>query len=127
MLTDINLQHELEQFYYNEAAILGWCVIRVTADMVRDVLYLSPVMEALAMRFSRLHAVRTQSALGRLRIAYAEPQHLGVDRFLMLLAAVDAATSQIGTVTVISLAIQYEQSALALLPGRLPIRSRLPG
>jgi len=31
--------------------------------------------------------VRTQPACGRLRIAYAQPQRLGVDRFLALLAA----------------------------------------
>lgn len=48
------------------------------------------LLDALATRFRRLHVVRTQPALGRLRIAYATPQHLGVDRFLVLLAAVDA-------------------------------------
>lgn len=48
------------------------------------------LLEALSARFSRLHVVRTQPALGRLRIAYANPEHLGVDRFLTLLAAVEA-------------------------------------
>ncbi|MFS8137345.1 MAG: type III pantothenate kinase, partial [Thermomonas sp.] len=48
------------------------------------------LLEALATRFTRLHVVRTQAALGRLRIAYENPQHLGVDRFLALLAAIDA-------------------------------------
>lgn len=48
------------------------------------------LLDALASRFTRLHVVRTQPALGRLRIAYATPQHLGVDRFLVLLAAIDA-------------------------------------
>lgn len=48
------------------------------------------LLDALARRFTRLHVVRTQPALGRLRIAYGNPQHLGVDRFLTLLAAVDA-------------------------------------
>ncbi len=38
----------------------------------------------------RLHGVHTQGRLGRLRIAYAQPRHLGVDRFLTLLAALDA-------------------------------------
>lgn len=47
------------------------------------------LLDALSARFTRLHLVRTQPALGRLRIAYAVPQHLGVDRFLTLLAAVD--------------------------------------
>lgn len=48
------------------------------------------LLEALSRRFTRLHVVRTQPRLGRLRIAYANPQHLGVDRFLSLLAAIDA-------------------------------------
>jgi len=47
------------------------------------------LLAALATRFTRLHVVRTQAALGRLRIAYPTPQHLGVDRFLVLLAAAD--------------------------------------
>lgn len=48
------------------------------------------LLDALASRFTRLHVVRTQPALDRLRIAYANPLHLGVDRFLTLLAALDA-------------------------------------
>ncbi len=35
----------------------------------------------------RVQAVQTQAVCGRLRIAYAEPSRLGVDRFLALLAA----------------------------------------
>ena len=49
------------------------------------------LVEALrAAGFVRLHGVHTQGRLGRLRIAYAQPRHLGVDRFLTLLAALDA-------------------------------------
>lgn len=48
------------------------------------------LLDGLATRFTRLHVVRTQPALGRLRIAYADPQHLGVDRFLAMLAAIEA-------------------------------------
>ena len=48
------------------------------------------LLDGLATRFTRLHVVRTQPVLGRLRIAYANPQHLGVDRFLAMLAAVEA-------------------------------------
>ncbi len=48
------------------------------------------LLDALSRRFTRLHLVRTQPTSGRLRIAYVIPQHLGVDRFLTLLAAVDA-------------------------------------
>ena len=40
--------------------------------------------------FVSLHRVHTQARLGGLRIAYADPRHLGVDRFLALLAAIDA-------------------------------------
>jgi len=43
-----------------------------------------------AAGYGRLHGVHTQARLGRLRIAYAEPRHLGIDRFLTLLAALDA-------------------------------------
>lgn len=45
------------------------------------------LLEALSSRFLRLHRVATQARLGPLRIAYAQPRHLGVDRFLALLAA----------------------------------------
>lgn len=48
------------------------------------------LLDALAPRFVRLHVARTQAAMGHLRIAYANPQHLGVDRFLALLATLDA-------------------------------------
>jgi type III pantothenate kinase len=48
------------------------------------------LLDALATRFTRLHVVRTQPVLGCLRIAYPNPQHLGVDRFLVMLAAIDA-------------------------------------
>ena len=47
------------------------------------------LLDGLATRFTRLHMARTQPALGRLRIAYANPHHLGVDRFLAMLAASD--------------------------------------
>ena len=43
--------------------------------------------EALATRFARIVAARTQSECAGLRIAYADPGKLGVDRFLALLAA----------------------------------------
>jgi hypothetical protein len=35
---------------YNHAAMLGWCVIRVTADMVRDLAYLDTLIPALMAR-----------------------------------------------------------------------------
>jgi len=48
------------------------------------------LLDGLATRFGRLHLVRTQAQFAGLRIAYDNPQHLGVDRFLALLSALDA-------------------------------------
>ena len=47
------------------------------------------LLDALCTRFGRLHLVRTQARCAGLRIAYENPQHLGVDRFLALLSALD--------------------------------------
>ena len=61
-----------------------------------DVAYLSSVatptlttalLDVLAQRFRRICIARTQAAFGGMRIAYAEPARLGVDRFLALLGA----------------------------------------
>ena len=46
-----------------------------------------PLIGALEARGLRVERVLTQAREGRLHIAYAEPQMLGVDRFLTLLAA----------------------------------------
>lgn len=48
------------------------------------------LLDALCARFGRLHLVRTQAHCAGLRIAYENPQHLGVDRFLALLSALQA-------------------------------------
>lgn len=45
------------------------------------------LLEALALRFRRICIARTQRHWGGVRIAYAEPGRLGVDRFLALLGA----------------------------------------
>jgi len=45
------------------------------------------LLDALCTRFTRLHRVSTEPALGPLRIAYAVPARLGVDRFLAMLGA----------------------------------------
>lgn len=47
------------------------------------------LLQGLAARCTRISLARTQAACGSLRIAYAEPSRLGVDRFLALLAARD--------------------------------------
>lgn len=43
-------------------------------------------LESLASRFTRIDIARTQAACAGVRIAYADPSKLGVDRFLALLA-----------------------------------------
>ena len=45
------------------------------------------LLERLATRFARSDIARTQAACAGVRIAYADPSKLGVDRFLALLAA----------------------------------------
>jgi type III pantothenate kinase len=45
------------------------------------------LLDALASRASRITIARTQAAFAGVRIAYAQPRRLGVDRFLALLAA----------------------------------------
>ncbi|MGH8025475.1 MAG: type III pantothenate kinase [Pseudoxanthomonas sp.] len=45
------------------------------------------VIEVLTRRFRRISMARSSARLSGLRIAYAEPARLGVDRFLALLAA----------------------------------------
>lgn len=45
------------------------------------------LLELLATRFERISIARTQAVLAGVRIAYRQPQRLGVDRFLALLGA----------------------------------------
>lgn len=56
------------------------CIASVASDARRAAL-----LDALCTRFTRLHRVRTERVLGPLRIAYKNPAHLGVDRFLAML------------------------------------------
>ena len=66
----------LEALPAGEAA----CIASVASEAWRVAL-----LDALCARFVRLHRVHTEASLGTLRIAYAEPAHLGVDRFLAML------------------------------------------
>lgn len=61
------------------------CIASVATDARRVAL-----LDALCSRFGRVHRVHTQSRCAGLRIAYENPAHLGVDRFLALLSAIDA-------------------------------------
>ena len=45
------------------------------------------VLELLTTRFQRISIARTQPAFAGIRVAYADPSRLGVDRFLALVAA----------------------------------------
>jgi type III pantothenate kinase len=60
---------------------VAW-VASVAAPSLRDAL-----LEALGSRATRVRLARTQPAFAGVRIAYAEPSRLGVDRFLALLGA----------------------------------------
>ncbi|MDQ2702963.1 MAG: type III pantothenate kinase [Pseudomonadota bacterium] len=57
------------------------CVATVAGDRLSAQLF-----EALAGRCKQVSIARTQASLADLRIAYPQPQRLGVDRFLALLA-----------------------------------------
>ena len=64
------------------------------------------LLDALCTRFGRIHLVRTQARCAGLRIAYDNPRHLGVDRFLALLSALgngDVLLVGIGTALTIDL------------------------
>lgn len=68
----------------------GWLDALPTGDVACIASVAAPerrvaLLDALCARFVRLHRVQTETALGPLRIAYAEPAHLGVDRFLAML------------------------------------------
>lgn len=54
---------------------------------VASPLLTATLVEALASRFQCISLARTHACLAGVRIAYAEPARLGVDRFLALLAA----------------------------------------
>lgn len=65
------------------------------------------LLDALTQRFERISIARTQSAFAGMRIAYADPRKLGVDRFLALLGAhargVPALVVAVGTALTIDL------------------------
>ena len=60
------------------------CVASVASEERRVAL-----LDTLSSRFARIHRVHTQPRLVPLRIAYPVPAHLGVDRFLALLSALE--------------------------------------
>ena len=58
------------------------CVASVASEPLRVAL-----LDALVSRCERISIARTEHAFAGIRIAYAQPQRLGVDRFLALVAA----------------------------------------
>ena len=74
------------------------CIASVASESRR-----ARLLDGLAARFDRLHLARTEPALGPLRIAYKDPAHLGVDRFLAMLArAGDGASLLVGVGTALT-------------------------
>ena len=74
------------------------CIASVASDSRR-----ARLLDGLAARFGRLRLARTEPALGPLRIAYEDPAHLGVDRFLAMLArAGDGASLLVGVGTALT-------------------------
>jgi len=67
-------------------ALPSHCTLACIASVAAPALT-TAVLEILAARCERIARVRTVPALAGVRIAYAEPRRLGVDRFLALLAA----------------------------------------
>src|SRR3546814_7641358 len=70
------------------------------------------LLDALARRCNRISVARTQAALDGVRIAYAQPQRLGVDRFLALLAAharSRQATLVVGVGTALTIDLRSEE------------------
>lgn len=68
---------------------------RAVVASVAGVDLTTAVLDALTHRTRRITRVRTAATWGGLRIAYARPQRLGVDRFLALLGAHDASVDQL--------------------------------
>lgn len=58
---------------------------------VADVRLRDELVNRLRQRFARVELASSSAACGRLRSAYAQPERLGVDRFLALLACAQAA------------------------------------
>jgi type III pantothenate kinase len=60
--------------------------VAYVASVANDALRVA-LLQALTARTCRISLARTQAVFGDLRIAYAQPHKLGVDRFLAMLAA----------------------------------------
>lgn len=88
-----------------EAALPAVIDVAYVASVAREPLRVA-LLDALVRRCRRIELARTLPALGGLRIAYADPARLGVDRFLAMLGArrcVDGAVLVCGVGTAVTL------------------------
>ncbi|MFT3754682.1 MAG: type III pantothenate kinase [Pseudoxanthomonas sp.] len=81
------LAHDEAAFIENLHALLPAQADVACLSSVASPTLTAMVRDALMARFRVLSFARTQPALAGVRIAYAEPEKFGVDRFLTLLAA----------------------------------------
>ena len=81
------LGHDEARFGEALAALLPADAASACLASVASPALTQTVVDVLASRFQRISIARTVAHLAGVRIAYAEPARLGVDRFLALLAA----------------------------------------
>ena len=83
----IALGHDQETFIENLLQALPKQAESACLASVASPALTAAVVEALASRFQRISLARSVARLGGVRISYAQPARLGVDRFLALLGA----------------------------------------
>ena len=83
----IALAHEQTEFTRELQQLLPERADSACLASVASPTLTAAVIEALTQRFRCISMARTSAQFGAVRIAYAEPARLGVDRFLALLAA----------------------------------------
>ena len=81
------LGHDETRFVEALAALLPADAASACLASVASPALTQAVIDVLASRFQRISIARSVAQLAGVRIAYAEPARLGVDRFLALLAA----------------------------------------
>ena len=83
----IALGHDAMRFDAGALQSLPACFDVACVAGVAPPALMAQLLDALAQRCTRITLARTQSWMDGVRIAYAQPQRLGVDRFLALIAA----------------------------------------
>jgi type III pantothenate kinase len=83
----VALAHEPASFAQQLRRLLPECADSACLASVASPALTAMVVEILTQRFRRVSLARSSARLAGMRIAYAEPARLGVDRFLALLAA----------------------------------------